>query len=394
MKILYYSSHPHLKLASPSGYGTHMREMIAAFEGLGHLVKPLIMGGTSLNNNDLKIKSRSAWKKVVADFIPSYFWESTKDYRLLNFDKFASKVLEKEVESFQPDIIYERATFLQTSGIDVARRFGIKHILEVNAPYVEERKVLEGNSFFLKKGMEAEEYMLNRSDKVVVVSSALKQYFSGTYQLKEDKFLVTPNAINQSLLNFNPAKVEQIKAKLGLSGKTVIGFVGSVFPWHGLELLIESFHRLVKERKENIHLLIVGDGETIPLLKKKVEELGIELKVTFTGSVQHAAVFKYIQLMDICVMAKSNWYGSPVKIFEYGAMGKPVIAPDNVPVRDVMQNKKTGLLTEPSVESLSAAIKLYIEDESLRLNCAKNFKKKVLSEHTWFDNAKKVLVGI
>jgi glycosyltransferase involved in cell wall biosynthesis len=79
-------------------------------------------------------------------------------------------------------------------------------------------------------------------------------------------------------------------------------------------------------------------------LKKQVDKLGLREQVLFTGNVSFLDVKDYMALFSVGVMPKYNGYGSPVKIFEYGAMGLPVIAPNNGPVNDVMLNSETGLL--------------------------------------------------
>ncbi|MCC9137336.1 glycosyltransferase family 4 protein [Pontibacter silvestris] len=393
MKILYYSSHPNLNLASPSGYGTHMREMIAAFEALGHKVKPVIMGGVAMDSKSLTIEGRKGWKKKAAKLVPAYLWESAKDYSLLKFDTHAKQVLEKAVIAYQPDLIYERAAYLQLSGVNVAQKHNVKHVLEVNAPYAEERIALQGKSVFTGKGELFEKSQLEKANRIVVVSSALKKHLSSVHKIPEKKFVVTPNAINPALVEKgNEPDVAQ--KQQSVAGKVVIGFVGSIFPWHGVDLLISAFSKLTASTKKQLHLLIVGDGEILPHLKQQAASLGLSGKVSFTGNVPHQEVFDYIAQMDICVSPKSHWYGSPVKIFEYGALGKAIIAPDNVPVRDVMEHKKTGLLVQPSVESIHEALAMYLQDETLRMNCAAKFKEKVLSEHTWQHNAAKVIGAI
>ena len=393
MKILYYSSHPNLNLASPAGYGTHMREMIKAFTGLGHDVKPVIMGGTRLSSSSLEIKPRNPLKRLISSAIPVYFWESAKDYRLNYFDKYAFRTLEKEIQRFQPEVIYERASYLQTSGVRAAVKYKIKHVLEVNAPYSEERVQLQGNSFFASKGVKAEKIQLEASDRIAVVSSALLNHLSSTYNVVGKKFILTPNAINPSSINYSVKKAELLKSDLKLEDRIVLGFVGSIFPWHGLDLLIKAF-KVIYTSKASVHLLIIGDGETLPLLKKIAHQEGIQEQITFTGNVNHQDVFNYIACMDVCIMATSNWYGSPVKIFEYGAMGKAVIAPDNVPVRDVMEDGVSGLLVEPNVESLINGITKFLENEELRKSCALEFKNQVLQKYTWVNNAKMILSGL
>ena len=95
--------------------------------------------------------------------------------------------------------------------------------------------------------------------------------------------------------------------------------------------------------------------------------------------------------MDITIGADSHWYGFPVKIFEYGGMGKAIIAPDNIPVRDVMVDGEDGILVQPNAESIRKAIEKLIENPDLRKEIAQNFQEKVLANHKWIDNAERVI---
>jgi glycosyltransferase involved in cell wall biosynthesis len=95
--------------------------------------------------------------------------------------------------------------------------------------------------------------------------------------------------------------------------------------------------------------------------------------------------------MDITIMARSNWYGSPVKIFEYGAMRKAIIAPNVVPVQDVMRHGEHGLLIEASTEALTQSMLFMLQQTEERTRMAESFYKKVLEEHTWEMVAKQIL---
>lgn len=144
MKILYYSSHPNLALNSASGYGTHMREMIRAFRELGHQVKPVIMGGRQEMYDSSALSSvTDRMKNTLKQAVPSRLWESLKDYRLLRRDHYFKAKLAAEVQSFAPNLIYERTNYLQPSGVRVAQDFNIAHVLEVNSPHLEEKKNTE-----------------------------------------------------------------------------------------------------------------------------------------------------------------------------------------------------------------------------------------------------------
>ena len=389
MRILYYSSHPALSLQSLSGYGTHMREVIGAFRAMGNEVLPLIMGGTHAEAEPGKAGFPLA-RKWLKPLVPAYLWSSAKDYRILRYDAYAQGVLKQHAADFQPDLIYERAAYLQHSGVHVAQQLGIRHILEMNSPYVEEHELLNGRSAFLKRAFNVERKQVSMSGKVCVVSSALRDYLIDRHPVPATRFQVIPNAINPAHLKVDADAVKHLRARLGLGKDLILGFVGSIFPWHGVDILIEAFARVQREIQD-MRLLIVGSGEILPDLQAKARGLGVEERVIFTGKVPHEEVFNFIAAMDITLLANSHWYGSPVKLFEYGAMGKAIIAPDNVPVRDVMAHETEGLLVSPDAESVGQAIRLLANDVDMREKIALRFQQKVLEKHTWKQVAETIL---
>ena len=390
MKILYYSAHPQLNLSSKSGYGTHMREMIKAFRSLGHEVETLIMGGEEVQTPTTSPNqvSQSGIKTLIKGLIPSILWSSAKDFKLVKFDQQAKKILQQKVEAYQPDMIYERSAYLQTSGVEIARSYQTPHVMEINSPHLEEIKTFQGGSLYANKAFLAEKLQLESSDILLPVSSALKTKLSEVHEVPLPKFEVIPNAIDLEKLAFSTSEVDKIKEQYQLDNQLVIGFVGSIFPWHGLDKLINAFSTA---KLESAKLLIVGDGEILSDLKELAKEKGVADSVIFTGKVSHTEVFNHIECMDITVMVDSNWYGSPVKIFEYGGMNKAIIAPDNIPVRDVMEPQKDGLLIKPNATDIIQAIKKLADDPALRIQMAASFYQKVLSQHQWKHNAEKVI---
>ncbi len=388
MKILYYSSHPHLKLNAPTGYGRHMREMIHAWKSQGHEVDVLIGGDLKHDSGD---EAQSApvnhgKKAGLKRMIPKIVWETLRDLSLLRFDKKMKTLLLAKIESFNPDIVYERATYLQTSGAMATAKTDIKHILEVNAPYLEERVAFSGKSWLLGMAKKSEEKILENAYGISVVSSALKTYFEGRYPLLGKKITVVPNAVNtdDTIVDDNVVRHEY-----NLADGVVIGFVGSIFPYHGVDILIEAFSKLIEEGQK-VQLLIVGDGMILPEMKSLGTALGLESKIIFTGSVAHDKVPGMISAMDICCMAKSNWYGSPVKIFEYGLQGKAVLAPDEIPVRDVMTDQEAEIV-DADVQSVYLGLRKLVDDETYRNRIAENWHQKVLNNYTWNQAAKTTL---
>lgn len=110
------------------------------------------------------------------------------------------------------------------------------------------------------------------------------------------------------------------------------------------------------------------------------------------GEVAHNDLPKYLDLMDICVLPDSNDYCSPVKIFEYMAMGKPVLAPDLGNVRDIIVDKVNGILFKPrDYNELGKAIKLLLENKELHAKISLAAKEEIFRHHLWSNNVEKIL---
>lgn len=391
MKILYYSAHPNLPLSSRSGPGTHMREVISAWKEDGHEVQHLIMGGNDIAPKASNNVPKKTLKSRIKPWVPKLIWETMKDRSLRKFDQHCAQELRVACETFQPDIIYERGYFNMLSGVQIAEELNIFHALEMNAPYPEEKAAMEGKGLFHGKSVQAEREQCEKTQLLVVVSSALKKYFIERTGITANKVLITPNAVNLNYLPKTSKALDIRKSFLWSEHDLVYGFVGSIFPYHGVDKLIEAFALLESENKR---LLIVGGGALLDTYKARVATLGLSDRVKFTGAVDHREVYHYIDVMDITVMADSNWYGSPVKIFEYGAMKKALIAPNTAPVLDVMIDGVDGKLCSNEIPEILGAFAQMHEDEAFRNDLAESWHQKVLKSHTWREVSRSILHAI
>lgn len=395
MRILFYSPTPFINSSGNTGYGTHIREVIGGFREHAQTVEALILGDDNTSPIYTRKDTPSLSEKIAKKIIPKILWRTMKEYRLLTYDRKAEIILGKKINEFKPDVIYERAAYFQSSGYKMAKKYKIKYFVEVNAPFAEEMKNFENtNSLLASKAKEKEREQFNYAKKIFVVSSSLKKHLLQQYpSLNETKIIVVPNGVNPDKIKIDDDLKKQLKQNYSISDKSVvIGFVGSVFPYHGVDLLINSFSRIRKKYPDKeMKLFIIGDGYLIDELKQLSGKKNIINDVLFTGSVKHDLIFTYIDLMDIAVLAKSNWYCSPVKIFEYGVMGKAIIAPDAIPVKDVMIHEADGLLVSPDEEKISEAMMRLIAHADLRTALGNNFRKKVLENHTWNNTTGKIL---
>ncbi|MFY7848747.1 MAG: glycosyltransferase family 4 protein [Bacteroidia bacterium] len=392
MRILYFSPHPTHDIASEVGYSTHQRETILAFRVLGHEVLPVIMGGTTkeekkvFQQQGLKFRIKEAIKKAM----PEVFYNGLKDYGIRRFDQLAAQKLEEGIRTFKPDLVYERSEYMQDSGVRVCRALGVKHYLEVNAPFIEEMRHWEGPSVLHPLGHRIEKRKIKEATRVFAVSSVLRDFLVDEYDADPEKLAVIPNCINPDGVKVEPEKAAAIAAQYGLNGKRVVGFVGSFFPHHGLDDLIAAFARVEHDFPEAVLMIVGGGMNEEELRRQAVQQLG-EGRVIFAGRVPHHEVYNYITHMDIAVMPRSNWYGSPMKIFEYGILAKAVVAPDNGPVKDAMVHGEDGILIQPGKEALADALRLLLADKALCERLGAHFEAKIRERFVWTKQAEYIL---
>jgi glycosyltransferase involved in cell wall biosynthesis len=374
-------------MAAPSGPGTHIREVISALEKEGHDVIKLIAGGEKLERAERITFKKHSWKKAV----PSIVWETLRDASMIRSDLRMEKQLLKAIDQHKPDVVYERSCYGMLAGLRACRKTGLRYIVEMNAPYPEEKIKMQGSSLLNFLGNRNEKMQVRGAHRVIVVSSAMKNYLISKTEAEKSKIIVIPNAVNLENLPTETKNITELRDKLQLEeANSVIGFVGSIFPYHGVDRMIDAF-ALIARDFPRVRMLIVGDGEVLPQLKRQANDLLLNDKITFTGNVPHSEVYHYIALMNITVMARSNWYGSPVKIFEYGAMQKVIVAPNVIPVRDVMTHGIDGLLIEDSTEALEKAIRLILNNPQDASKMAQTFHEKIIAQFTWRSVAKQIL---
>lgn len=378
MKILFLSAHPYLSPDHPTGYGTHIREVISGFRAAGYHVETLIAGqNIPVSENANKPKHHPFLR------FPGFRWgkESLKDFLLYERDLSWGKRVKAMISNFKPDFIYERASHFSLGGVLAAKSSGVPHFLEINAPLTEEKKKFFGTSLFDVAAGNREKKMLTSTTGIITVSTALTDYFIHEHSIPPQNFLSLPNAVDEDKFNVSMETIEKVKNDLGWKDCVVIGFAGSIFPWHGVERLIHAFHEVFQKHK-SARLLIAGGGESLSDLISLAADLQLKDYIKFTGNIPPEKMQETIAAMDIAVMANSNWYGSPVKIFEYGASGKPMIAPDNGPVREIITDGLDGILIKEK-DSLSEVLEKLINDPNLRRALGNQIKTKINRQFTW-----------
>jgi glycosyltransferase involved in cell wall biosynthesis len=200
---------------------------------------------------------------------------------------------------------------------------------------------------------------------------------------------VIPNGINQERFSATDTD-SRLRKELNLEDKLVLGFTGFVREWHRLDRVVSLLNTIEKQRPR--HLLLVGDGPSCDLIKRKAMELGVLDKVTITGIVPREKIATYVSCFDIALQPDVVEYASPLKLFEYLALGRAIVAPDTPNIREVLENGRNSILFNPEEESsFLDAVERLCNEPLLRKKIAIEARKTVTEGgYTWDNNARRV----
>jgi glycosyltransferase involved in cell wall biosynthesis len=287
------------------------------------------------------------------------------------------------------DLVYER-NGLYNSGLAMAcQRLGIPYVVFFEADQIMELDIVGRplTGLLRWRARQLLRYNLSVADCVVCVSDVGRQHLVEEWGISAHKIVVFPNAVNVEKFKANAEWRTKIRSQLGLETNPLIIFVGNFFHWHDVVTLLDAFALLVVSHPD-ARLVLVGDGEQRQAMMQKTDELGLSAMVQFTGAVPHAEVPHYIAAADIAVvpyppMQQKMWL-SPLKLFEYMASGKAIVASSIGQLTDVIQDGENGLLVPPGdVFALAEALKKLIGDAGLNSKLSAQAREDAERKYSW-----------
>lgn len=273
----------------------------------------------------------------------------------------------------------------------LAKLFKIPSVREVNGIMTDETKVTKrGDRISLWVIDRIERFSMPRADRIIVVTSKLKEVLQGDYGVPEDKIVVILNGANTDL--FKPMDIVKAREELGLNrSDNYICFVGNLERWQGVEYLVKSIPLILEQCPDTL-FLIVGDGPTKRELVELAEQVGVSNRMIFTGMVPYQKISLYINASDVCVLPKKPMRTgySPLKLCEYMACMKPVVA-TRTNGFEILEEFNAGVLVNPEnpSEFAQAIIKL-LQDPELRVQMGENGRNYVVENQSWESVAKRV----
>lgn len=373
MKVLY-----HHRIRSKDGQYVHIEELTRALAGLGH--ETVVVGPRAVEQE--RFGADAGAVALLKRLLPRFVYELLElAYALLDYRRLAAAV-----RRHRPDCLYERYNLYLPSGVWLKRRYGLPMLLEVNAPLYEERSRYGGIALD-RLARWSERYVWRGADRVLAVTGVLAQRIQSA-GVAPERIVVIPNGIDPGRFGDAPSTGEA-KRRLGLEGRLVLGFVGFVREWHGLESVVE----LLARRPADRHLLVVGDGPARPALERQAHALGIGGRVRFTGVVDREALARHVAAFDVALQPQVVGYASPLKLFEYLALGRAILAPDCPNIREVLADGENAVLFDPDDPTdFERKLEALCADAARRARLGANARATIARRGlTWEANARRVV---
>lgn len=383
MKVLYYCEEYYCS----HGGRTHAREFFGALKNL-HGIKQAdifprsniadIPGARHSDKKGGKLRwLPTSWQTFIRCFVPR---------------TALAKQLEQELCSKGYDYVLIRTSFQRNIMLNrLKKNFPeISLVLEINSAYFDEKF----HTIWLRKlwqFIEAQRY--KRADRIVVVSTYLKEYLV-MRGVPDAKICVNPNGVNPTLFDHQVLAEKSVQRHTwGIPESAfVLGYVGGMESFRRLAEIIERFAGM-RFQDRTLYLLLVGDGEDMPKVKATIakHKNTLDDSVLCLGWQPYEKVPGIISTFDIAIMPFTNPYCSPLKLFEYLAMGVPTIGPDTPAVREVVKGDVHLQLVKQDGSNFVQVVKKLKNSPTLRHQLAAEGQRWVLENFTWEKNAERVM---
>jgi glycosyltransferase involved in cell wall biosynthesis len=378
MRIAYVCADPGVPVFGRKGCSVHAQEVLRALRGCGARVELFATRPGEEPPADLRALPVHPLPAVPPG------GPAARERAALDANGGLRAALEREGPF---DLIYERYSLWSFAGMEHARGAGVPGLLEVNAPLAEEQAAYRGLA-----DREAAERVAGRAFGAAAALLAVSREVAGWlegYPAARGRVHVVPNGVDLS--RFPPGLAPSRPAP---PGTFTVGFVGSLKPWHGLPVLAEAF-ALLRRGGTGSRLLVVGDGGERRAVEADLAARGVAGDALFTGAVAPDEVPGLLASVDVAVAPyppQPRFYFSPLKVYEYMAAGRPVVASRVGQVAELIEDGVTGLLCPPGdPAALAAALERLRGEPGLRARLGEAARAAVRRDHTWAAVARRIL---
>jgi len=305
------------------------------------------------------------------------------------------KAAERLALRLPPTVIYERLEAYSAPGAALAGRMGVPVVLEVNGPELWVRSnwasSAPGEKFFLTLGERIEAHALRSASVVAAVSANALNATIEECGAEPIKALISPNAVSVSKV---------ISETVGLSPSPIppvrLGWIGTFGPWHGAPMMV----RALAEMPESVTGLLIGDGAERDECRELAESLGVSARLDMPGRMARSDALRELAKCHILVSphvptGDQPFFGSPTKLFDFMALGRPIVASRLEQIGEIIDDGKTGILVEPGdLGSLVAGVKRVIDSPDMGVEMGNAAQSEALQLHTWDKRIRDILASL
>jgi glycosyltransferase involved in cell wall biosynthesis len=346
-----------------------------------------VFGQLSFSSNRMYKYFESGIRKIQSSFNLPYLglFDSNRMYDacLMNIDGC--------------ELLHERYNLFALGTALASRRLHIPYVLEVNADLIAQQAYRGLPLKGIRKTFArlATHFCFNAAVKVICVSAELMEHLNRVWAVDMDKLDFLPCAADIHAFGAD-LNTDDMKEEFGLKDEAVVIWVGGFYEWHDLDLLLDAF-KLVILDCPNTKLILVGDGYTRKRIEQKAQDEKLNHYLIFTGSMRHDQIPTMLTLADIAVSPSpalspsEGGTGTPLKLFEYMAAGKPIVATVSSQSLPVITNGANGYLIEQrNVKAFADAIIILLKDPSKRKRFGSYNRQEAEKFYSWTSYTRKL----
>lgn len=350
-------------------------------------------------NNSRKSPRFDRYAKINIFRLPYYNLLNKMMNRLKNFPLWFNPIwllngflITKKVK---PAIIHVHDLPLVFLGLILSRVFGTKLIYDMHENYPATFDLWKKGGilrFIIRNKKLAiwyDKFSQKKADGVIIIEPEHQKWVEYNYQISREMTVVSNTVEYEYYRKIKP----ETDILSGYSNRFIISYVGMVSVERNLDVALQAIYSL-KEQIPEILFFIVGDGPNLSDLKKLANSLNLKDHVVFTGWVDFDLTKSYIHISDVCVITRSSnaWADTttPHKLYQYMALGKPIVASDAAAVKRIVEETKCGeIFKSGDVNSFTAAImKMYKSDVR---EYGLNGKMAAKQTYNWENSSKSLL---
>jgi glycosyltransferase involved in cell wall biosynthesis len=384
-KVVYLSGAPRVSTkpqAAIGGARTRVLGIIQGFSQAGFVVETFIAGDHARDfvlrsDFDAKVK-KNVFIRILSDLVRLAYACKNGIAVWMRFKRCP--------------YAYEMLGLMQFLGFFL-KMSGTCWILETHALLYKESFFARKATFFWRLARFIEKKCYQKADWIVTVTEETKNEVAEFSGVRRDKIVVVPNAVDRDLFHDGAHDGRRFFSQ------PTIGFVGVMYEWQGLDMLLRAVHELKRENTI-FKVVLVGDGPEHDRLQELAAELGLRNDVVFTGRIPPASVPRHIAGMDLCYSGQVSGTGgetsrSPIKTYEYLAMKKPVLSSDFEDARMIIRNGVNGYLFGSGVRgNLPDVLRIAFREREAWPAMGENGHRAVMAGHTWDARVKRLLEGL